>query len=110
MVTTTSTMASERPPQHQQQQLWVFELCALGGVPISIHYTLVLLVFIQVFAATLSYHFNLYNALMFLLYGPVMFITVFIVSDIDHLRKWLFWNKAVFQLLILKSCYPIKPA
>lgn len=82
-------MACERPPQQQQQQqqLWVFELCALGGVPISVHYTLVLLVFIQVFAATLSYHFNLYNALMFLLYGPIMFITVFFVSDINELRK-----------------------
>jgi hypothetical protein len=86
-------MACERPPP--QQHLWVFELCALGGVPISVHYTLVLLVFIQVFAATLSYHFNLFNALMFLLYGPVMFITVFIVSDVHDLRKMAASNKAV---------------
>ena len=71
----------EQPPQLQQQQhLWVFELCALGGVPISIHYTMLLLVIIQVFAATLSYQDRTYNILMFLLYGPILLITAFIVS------------------------------
>ena len=72
-------MAAEQL-QQQQQQLWAFELCAIGGVPMAAHYTLFLLLFIQVFAATLSYQDNTYNALMFLLYGPVLFLTVLIVS------------------------------
>lgn len=70
----------EQPHQPQHQQIWVFELCPLGGVPISVHYTLVLLLFVQVFASALSYQDSTYNALMFFLYGPVLFITVFIVS------------------------------
>ena len=69
-----------QPQLQQQQQLWVFELCALGGVPISIHYTMLLLVIIQVFAATLSYQDRTYNTLMFLLYCPILLITAFIVS------------------------------
>jgi hypothetical protein len=63
-----------------RQQLWVFELCSIGGVPFGIHYTMVLLLFIQLFATTLSFHNNAYNALVITLYGPVLFITVLIVS------------------------------
>ncbi|KAI2492683.1 Peptidase family M50 [Fragilaria crotonensis] len=73
----------QQPQLQQQQQLWVFELCALGGVPISIHYTMLLLVIIQVFAATLSYQDRTYNALMFLLYGPILLITAFI-HELGH--------------------------
>jgi hypothetical protein len=70
----------QQQPQPENYVLWVFELGTIGGVPFSIHYTFVLLLFLQVFAATLSYNDVTYNALMFVLYGPVLFCTVLIVS------------------------------
>jgi hypothetical protein len=45
-----------------------------------VHYTFFLLLFIQVFAVTLTYQDRVFNALVFILYGPVLFLTLLIVS------------------------------
>jgi hypothetical protein len=80
-ISSTTLDAMIEQPQHPQQpHLWVFELFHLGGVPISIHYSMLILLIMQVFAATLSFHDNLYSAFVFIVFGPTLFTTVFIVS------------------------------
>lgn len=60
--------------------IWAFDIGArLFGIPIRFHYTLFLLLFIEVFAAGLSYAEQKFVLLLFVLLGPILIVTVLLV-------------------------------
>jgi hypothetical protein len=81
----TAGMArSNRPPSTDiDEGIWAFDFGgSCFGIPIRVHYTLFLFAFIEVFAAGLSYKEEKFTLLIFILYGPVLTLTVLLVSDL----------------------------
>ena len=60
--------------------IWAFDIGAcLFGIPIHLHYTLFLFLFIEVFAAGLSYAEKKFVLLLIVLLGPILIVTVLLV-------------------------------
>ena len=76
-------MARSRVPNTEiSTGIWAFDFGnTCFRIPVRLHYTLFLFVFIQVFAAGLAFNERNYTLLIFVLYGPILTISVFLVRS-----------------------------
>ena len=61
------------------------------GTPITLHFTFILLLAVEV-VASLRYMYPSFSLYIFLLYGPVLFLTIVIVS-----KRWHLLRRIVFD-------------
>jgi hypothetical protein len=55
----------------------------LWGIPVRIHYTYFILWVVEVIITAAHYHLIQYTMVVFLLYGPVLLVTILIVSGMS---------------------------
>lgn len=64
----------------QSIQYWAFSVWPVFGVPVRVHYSYLILLQVEVFASFLVYVNFTFTLLIFLIYGPILFGTLVLVS------------------------------
>ena len=61
-------------------RLWTFDLLSFRGIPIRVHFSYFLLLQLEAFAALFSFSNFKFTLFVFVLYGPVLFAILLMVS------------------------------